>query len=222
MNSNIETVGNNIHECVTKETSEQSDEEMVDLDNKYQGLSVNIQSIRPLRERREEKDYNVDNLKRLLNRLSQHLKTKYVIAFEVKKIINYFVSIDKKKHPENSLNGGDSFYILHEEFVKTRLLNNKKMQSFMENIQRRKGIWIQMSPYLKDIYHRIALGEDRQNIIRKNGIYPRLRIVNPNEVNKERIYGIVMLDGRELLADKLTYEDLKDRHLQREIEVLRE
>ena len=96
------------------------------------------------------------------------------------------------------------------------------MQSFMKNIQRNKGIWIQMSPYLKGICHRIALGEDRQNIIRKNGIYQRLRIVNPNEVNKERIYGIIMLDGRELLADKLTYEELKDRHLQREVEVLRE
>ena len=77
-------------------------------------------------------------------------------------------------------------------------------------------------PYLKDIYHRIALGEDRQNIIRKNGIYQSLRIVNPNGVNKERIYGIIMLDGRELLAEKLTYEELKDRHLQREVKVLRE
>ena len=79
-----------------------------------------------------------------------------------------------------------------------------------------------MSPYLKDIYHRIALGEDRQNIIRKNRIYQRLRIVNPNEENKERIYGIVMLDGKAMLADKLTYEELKDLHLQREVEVLRE
>ena len=59
------------------------------------------------------------------------------------------------------------------------------MKSFMENIQRNKGIWLEISPYLKDNYHRIALGEDRQNIIRKNGIYQRLRIVNPNEVNKE-------------------------------------
>ena len=74
------------------------------------------------------------------------------------------------------------------------------MQSFMENIQRRKGTWIEMSSYLKHIYHKIAIGEDRQNIIRKNGIYQRLRIVNPNEVNKERIYGIVMLDGKEMLA----------------------
>ena len=52
------------------------------------------------------------------------------MTFEIKKIINYFVSIDKKKHPENSLNGGDSFFILHEEFVKTRLLNNKKNAKF--------------------------------------------------------------------------------------------
>ena len=127
MNSNIESGENNIDGCITNETSEQSDEDMVDLNSKYEGLSVNIESIRPLRERREEIDYNVDNLKRLLKRLSQHLKTKYIMAFKIKKITNYFVSIDKKKHPENSLNGKDSFYILHEEFVKTRLLNNKNM-----------------------------------------------------------------------------------------------
>ena len=86
MNSNIEPVENNIDECITNETSEQSDEAMADLNNKYQGLSVNIQSIRPLRERREEQDYNVDNLKRLLKRLSQHLKTKYIMTFEIKKL----------------------------------------------------------------------------------------------------------------------------------------
>ena len=83
MNSNIEGFGNNIDECITNETSEQSDEDIVDWNNKYQGLSVNIQSIRPLRVRKGEKDNNVDNLKRLLNRLSQHLKTKYVMEFEV-------------------------------------------------------------------------------------------------------------------------------------------
>ena len=96
------------------------------------------------------------------------------------------------------------------------------MQSFLENIQRNKGTWIEMSPYLKDIYHRLALGEDRLHIIRKNGIYQRLRISYANEDNKEQFYGIIMLDERELLADKLTYEELKDRHLQREVEVLRE
>ena len=102
LNSNIEPCGNNIDECITNETSEQSDENMVDLNNKYQSLSVNIQSIRPLRVRREELDYNVDNLKRLLKRLSQHLKTKYIMAFEVKKIINYFVSIEKKTSRKKS------------------------------------------------------------------------------------------------------------------------
>ena len=66
MNSNIEPCENNNDGCITNETSEKSDEYIVDFNNKYRGLSVNIPSIRPLRERREEIDYNDDNLKRLL------------------------------------------------------------------------------------------------------------------------------------------------------------
>ena len=78
-----------------------------------------------------------------------------------------------------------------------------------------------MSDEFKQIYHNSALKEDRKKIIRNIGTYQRLRIVNPNDKKKEKILGIIMMDKKELLADTLTAQDIRERHLTGEVNALR-
>ena len=119
------------------------------------------------------------------------------------------------------MNGVNSFYLLSEEFVNTTLLKNNNLNDFMEELRRNEGVWVEMTSYLKEIYHKVALKEDRESVIRRHGTYQKLRINYEKNGSKEQIYGIITLDGEEILCDKLSYEECKNRHLQKEVEVLR-
>ena len=91
----------------------------------------------------------------------------------------------------------------------------------MEELRIKEGVWVEMTSYFKQIYHRVALKEDRESVIRRHGTYQKLRINYEKNGCKEQIYGIITLDGEEILCDKLSYEECKKRHLQKEVEVLR-
>ena len=148
---------------------------------------INLEHFRNLRPRKNNEDYNVENLKRLLDKISQHEKTQYIMGFKVKKEWKYFVSIDRKKHSRETLNGGNSFYLLNEEFVNTTLLKNNNLNDFMEELRRNEGVWVKMTTYFKQIYHRVALKEDRESVIRRHGTYQKLRINYEKNGSKEQI-----------------------------------
>ena len=105
------------------------------------------------------------------------------------------------------MNGINSFYLLNEEFVNTTLLKNNNLNDFMEELRRNEGVWVEMTSYLKEIYHKVAFKEDRECVIRRHGTYQKLRINYEKNGSKEQIYGIITLDGEEILCDKLSYEE---------------
>ena len=65
-------------------------ESIENFENENKGQRLNVPLIRTLRARKQVEDYDVDNLKRLLHKISQHERTKYIMAFKVKKTMEIF------------------------------------------------------------------------------------------------------------------------------------
>lgn len=189
--------------------------------DKFSKLSISNEKSTRFRTREEVEDYNVSSLRTKLNKLDFYKKTKYVMAHRVGKETRYYVAINKDRHPKTSRDGGSCFFLLHSEFVSTRILKDKSVSSFVHRLRKNKGKWLNMSNEFKLIYHNSALKEDRRKIIRNIGTYQRLRIVNPNDKKKEKVLGIIMMDKKELLADTLTAQDIRERHLTGEVDALR-
>lgn len=200
---------------------EEEDFGLPDVEGKFSDLGIKNQMQRTFRKpRTEEEDYNVENLKKDLASLSVLRQLKYIMALKEKGQWNYYLATDKTKHPRRKSGRGVLFNLLREEFVKTRLYAIRALDEFVITLQQNKGNWMDMSTEFKNVYE-MELAEDRHTIIRKHGTYQRLRIVQEKKGKKEKIYGIVMMDKKELLADKLTYQDLRNRHLKNEVEALR-
>ena len=191
------------------------EEEEPDLDGKFKDLQIANKNIRKLRNQRPAgEDYNVANLKKDLDKVSLHSQMKFIMGLKEKGEWIFYVATDTTKHPRRDKKAGNKFVVLHKEFVETRLSVVKGLRNFMQKLKSCKGQWIEMSKGFIEVY-KDAMSQDRKKLIRKHGTYQRLRIA------KNTIYGIVMMDGKELLADKLSPNDIRKRHLVHEVETLK-
>ena len=192
-----------------------------DVEGKFSEFGIkNVRRHKLRKKPIDGEDYNVENLKQELATLSLHKQSKYIMAVKEKGKWTYYLAIDKTKHPKRKSGRGVLFNVLRDEFVETRFYKSRVLIEFIRTLQKNKGKWMDMSTQFKNIYD-MALAEDRHTIIRKHGTYQRLRIVHESNGKREKIYGIVMMDNKEILADELTYKELRRRHLNNEMEALR-
>ena len=160
------------------------------------------------------------SLKRKLEINTTQRQTKYIMAMRVKGKWKYYVSISNDRHPRTSP-GGMIFFELTKEYVSVVLSHVKSLQSLVEQIRREPDTWIEMNDAFKKQFHEKDLVYDRETIIRNICSYQRLVVLHPNDVQREKFFGIIVIEGEPAITDELTFEDIKSRRLNPEVASLR-
>lgn len=219
------TGGKNISESSTNKDEEKakkkdSEKTLNDIIVMYKANNM----VQKLRKRHVKHQQFNENVIIKLKEIKALKGTKYILALKhARDDYDYYVSASKLKDPRTE-SGGKDFFQLRYEFVETRCLGekvNKEVVTFMKSLQSKTGIWCEMSNEFKKIFHETALKEDREHIIRRNCSYSMISIKNPNHKSNERFFASIIINGKTEITDEVTYEDLKQRNLSREIRELR-
>ena len=181
--------------------------------------------MKKLRGRHVKQQQFNESVNSKLNEIKVMKTTKYIQS--VKRGRNgdydYFVSTSNSNDPKTE-SGGKNFFQLRYEFVDSRCFGahvNKNVVNFMNLVKKKEGIWCEMSKDFKKVFHDTALKEDREWIIRRNCSYSMVSIKNPNHATDEKFFASIIIDGKKVISDELTYEELKKRNLLREVRELR-
>ena len=204
-----------------KNKNEETEKTLEDIIVMYQANEM----MKKLRGRHVKQQQFNESVNSKLNEIKVMKTTKYIQS--VKRGRNgdydYFVSTSNSNDPKTE-SGGKNFFQLRYEFVDSRCFGahvNKNVVNFMNLVKKKEGIWCEMSKDFKKVFHDTALKEDREWIIRRNCSYSMVSIKNPNHATDEKFFASIIIDGKKVISDELTYEELKKRNLLREVRELR-